>query len=463
MLLIETPDTRLSERDYILDVVLNEFLGLSWRRVSAYRTDVRITLQGQPGCVLLPDILFCVPEENWLTPFSMPKRPLSHWNSGELQRPANLVDPVLPVIYGDQEPTFQRNNQTIRLPIDIFGSAFFMLSRYEELVTNDRDEHDRFPAWASLAYREGFLERPIVDEYVELLWLVLYMLWPQLQRKHRAFRVRVSHDVDRPSRYQYGSTYRFLRALGGDILKRGNLRSAWRAPLIRLSSRQRLHPADPFNTFDWIMDQSEEHGLRSAFYFICGRTHPKRDALYDPGDPAIRALMRRISERGHEIGLHPSYNSYLCPERLKAEAQRLKRICDEEAIEQKGWGGRMHYLRWRQPITLRAWEQAGMDYDCTLGYADHQGFRCGTCQEYTAYDSEVRRVLRISIRPLVIMECTVLGNMYMGLRNKEMAQRKMLELRSRCQMFNGIFTLLWHNSELFYSNQRNIYNSVINA
>ena len=35
-----------------------------------------------------------------------------------------------------------------------------MLTRYEEIVKLDRDTFDRFPAWASLAYQEGFLDVP---------------------------------------------------------------------------------------------------------------------------------------------------------------------------------------------------------------------------------------------------------------------------------------------------------------
>jgi len=41
-----------------------------------------------------------------------------------------------------------------------------MLTRYEEVVKSVKDEHERFPARASLAYREGFLMRPIVNEYL---------------------------------------------------------------------------------------------------------------------------------------------------------------------------------------------------------------------------------------------------------------------------------------------------------
>ncbi|MBF4238075.1 hypothetical protein EAY82_26585, partial [Vibrio anguillarum] len=95
---------------------------------------------------------------------------------------------------------------------------------------------------------------------------------------------------------------------------------------------------------------------------ICGGNH-SHDADYLPEHPAIRNLMRRIHERGHEIGLHPSYGTFQQPELIKQEAERLKRICAEESIDQHVWGGRMHYLRWEQPTTMRAWADAGMTYD----------------------------------------------------------------------------------------------------
>lgn len=41
-LIVEMPDTRVPERDYILDVLLGEFLGLQWRRVTADRSDTHI-------------------------------------------------------------------------------------------------------------------------------------------------------------------------------------------------------------------------------------------------------------------------------------------------------------------------------------------------------------------------------------------------------------------------------------
>lgn len=330
---------------------------------------------------------------------------------------------------------------------DILGLTFWMLNRIEEIGRTDLDNHGRFPATASHAYKHNYLERPVVDEWLHVLGQVISKTWPGIELKQHTFSMKVSHDVDAPSRYGFANAKGLLRAIAGDVLKRGDFKNPLRAPWIRLNSRETIHPSDPFNTFEWIMNLSDQHGLTSAFYFICGRTS-NLDADYEPEHPAIRALMRRIHERGHEIGLHPSYNTYQHPQMIAAEARRLRKIAAEEGIEQAQWGGRMHYLRWEQPTTLRAWADAGMDYDSTLGYADRPGFRCGTCFEYSAFDPVKNEELKLRMRPLIAMECSVIDSCYSGLGLGEAAQAKFAQLRDACFVVKGCFTLLWHNSRL---------------
>ncbi|WP_200885545.1 polysaccharide deacetylase family protein [Xenorhabdus nematophila] len=206
---------------------------------------------------------------------------------------------------------------------------------------------------------------------------------------------------------------------------------------------------------------SEANNLQSAFYFICGRTDKSKDADYEPEHSIIRDLMRRIHARGHEIGLHPSYGTYQKPYLIDSEAKKLKRICDEEGIKQPVWGGRMHYLRWEHPTTLQAWNDAGMDYDTTLGYADHPGFRCGTCFEYPAFNPLTQQLLDIRIRPLIVMECTIIDSVYLGLGDGDESLDKFLELKNICSKVNGTFTLLWHNSGLSSDSLKIIYKNCL--
>ncbi|MEZ2744894.1 polysaccharide deacetylase family protein [Halopseudomonas bauzanensis] len=388
--------------------------------------------------------------------------PCGEWNPYEEGLVPAMDGPLpTPGLINLANPLIQQRGTDALVHYDILGLTYWMLNRLEETSRTDLDSHQRFQAKSSHAYQHGYLERPIVDEWLFILGQLIKRVWPTAQLKIHEFHMKVSHDIDAPSRYGFRSAKSLLRGMAGDVLKNKSLKSAMLGPWIRLNTKQRLHPADPFNTFEWLMDISEECGVKSAFYLICGRTDPTRDADYEPEHPAIRNLMRRIHERGHEIGLHASYGSYKRPEVILAEANRLRLIAKEEGIMQDKWGGRMHYLRWEHPTTLRAWEQAGMSYDSTLGYADLPGFRCGTCFEYPAFDPIKQQLLNIRIRPLIAMECTVIAERYMNLGYTNAALSKFVSLKEACRVVGGCFTLLWHNSHLASQQDRTLYKKLI--
>lgn len=345
---------------------------------------------------------------------------------------------------------------------DILGLASWMLSRAEEFGRVDLDEHGRFPATASHAYRHGYLGRPVVDEWFSLLRQVARRVWPGINLADLDFEMRVSHDVDRPSEYAFCGPKQLLRGMAVDAIRKRDLRSAARRPWAWLWDRK-LDVADPCNTFQWLMDLSERRGLRSAFYFVCGRTEPRFDPHYEVDSPAIRHLIRCIHGRGHEIGLHPSYGTYLDAGAIRREARRLQRVCSEESASQDTWGGRMHYLRWSTPTTLWGWENADLAYDSTLGYADRTGFRCGTCFEYTALDPTASQPLRLRIRPLIAMDATVLSQSYMAMGATVAAREELVKLKDSCRAVGGIFTLLWHNSSLTSPEERRLYEDVLDA
>ncbi len=346
---------------------------------------------------------------------------------------------------------------------DILGLTYWMLTRLEEVGRQDLDEHQRFPATSSHAYKNDYLERPIVDEWLIILGQVIERVWPDIELKKSEFRVKVSHDVDSPSQYAFKSWKTISRMMAGHLLKRSDFKAFAMTPYVKLLTRSQLIDIDPFNTFDWLMNVSERNNLQSAFYFISGRTNTVRDGDYELEHSVIRNLIRRIHERGHEIGLHPSYETFQNSELIKQEAMRLRSVCDEEGVAQNNWGGRMHYLRWEQPTTLRAWAEAGMDYDSTLGYADRPGFRCGTCYEYSAFDPIAQESLSLRIRPLVVMECTVIDSSYLGLGVTKSAEAKIKLLKHRCRVVGGCFGFLWHNSSLKNYAFKSMYENILRA
>lgn len=443
---------REPERRYIAEVLLGEYLGLPFRLERHAGPDWHVSAEGRT--LEVADALLS--RADYLQPASLPALPLASWPAPEFC--PRLAGRRLPVLYGERgDRCYSDTPAGGRLHLDVFGGAFFALTRYEEVVTPARDEHGRFPADASLACAASFLERPIVDEYVELLWGALRRIWPALRRKARAFRVHLSHDVDWPYSPRGASASQLVRLSVGDMLKRLDAELALKRWVQRAPSPE-ARAADPFNTFDFLMDASERVGLTSAFYFIPWNSLVGLDGEYTLQEPWIQRLMRRIHARGHRLGFHPSYSTMGDAERTVFEFLALRDELAKLGIAQSEWGGRQHYLRWCNPDTWRAWDHAGLDYDSTLGYAERPGFRCGTCTPYPVFDLQARKALRLRERPLVVMETTLLHHLRLG--HAEAAAR-IAALADECRRFEGEFTLLWHNSNLSARQDKRLYLEVL--
>lgn len=399
-IVVRVPPGRLPERTYAAHVLLGEFLGLEWRLAPEERSDVALEVDGASSAVVYRDGLLGVPDDDWLQAASLPEPP-----------PASS-----PYLWPD----------------DPFGTAFFCLTRYEEHVVPARDAHDRFPATAAVEPR-----RPLVNEVVELLWRDLTSVAPRLRRREHAFAVVPTHDVDIPT-----CPGRAPRTLAIDVIRR-------RDPSLAL---RRISGADPCDTFDFLCGASERRGLRSAFYFIAD------DDAYPLASQA--PLLARVAERGHEIGLHPSYDTYRDSERTGAELRRLREVAEVAGVELDRVGGRQHFLRWDAATTWRIWDELGLAYDSTLSWAEAAGFRAGVCYEYPVFDLGGRRMLSLRERPLVAMEATFLQ--YLAL-DRETALAAIADLKATCRRYGGQFVLLWHNNRLQGARDRALYEAVLDA
>jgi hypothetical protein len=350
-------------------------------------------------------------------------------------------DDPLPVLFwaegyehGDRPLASLRADGSIVFYVDIIATTFFMLSRWEETIVATRDQHGRFPGTASVAYRQGFLDRPIVDEYALILRQWLRILLPSWEPERRSFSVKLSHDVDRIRYFARG--YTAILTLGGDLVKRRDPARAWQTILGVV-----LPEKDPFYAgIHFLAQLSQQCGLGDdAFYFMATGPEPQ-ESDYDLRSPLVERCIKTLQDQGFEIGLHAGYHTFNDLARLRAEKARL-----EDVIKQAHIGGRQHFLRFQAPLTWRHWEQAGLAYDSTVTYADQEGFRCGTCHPFRPFDVELNRELGLWERPLIVMEGTLAT--YRGLTCGQ-GKERILELARRCKQVEGTFSLLWHNSSL---------------
>lgn len=341
-------------------------------------------------------------------------------------------DYAFPVLFGDD--TVNNDDGFISCGNDIIAASFFMLTRWEEISTIDRDKHDRYREEKSLAIRFGFHQRPIVNEYINLLAKMLNDSGFDIVIPKRKFNLFLTHDVDDIARYDKLS--KIIKALGGDIINRKSLRTFFRT--IKDVSKIRLRKMpDVYNRFNFIMDLSEKRHAKSAFYFIPG-LDGEEDVRFDINDNMVHEIIASINARSHIIGIHPSYSSYCNHDRLMTEKKRMFKY--NPSISE----GRQHYLRYKIPRTWREWDECGLKVDSGMGYYNTVGFRCGICYEFPVFDVEKRCQLELRERPLIVMDT--------ALRKHAVTKKKCiaecLKMAQITRKFNGDFVLLWHNSNL---------------
>jgi hypothetical protein len=409
------PNNNIEERKYILDIIFDEFLGLDFEVVEDECKDWIIELESKKSLTIKD------------TFFSKYPKDLEYLKLENI--PSKIEE------------------------LDIFAASFFMLTRWEEYVNKNRDLYNRFPATESLAFKQSFLDRPVVNEYIEELKSKLLELDNTLEFKKREYQLFLTHDIDHI--YQWKSWKQVLKVALGDIVKRKSLALALeRVVEYYLIKRKKIK--DPFDTFDWLMDKSEAIGVKSRFYFMSGGV-TSFDNNYKIDEPKSLELIKKIKNRGHIIGIHPSYNAYNDFEQFKKEKELLEKVSEQKIVE-----GREHYLRFEVPHTWQVWEDNGMKVDSTCGYADKEGFRCGTGDEFSVFNILTRKKLKLKERSLIYMDDN--HHSY----NQNISQNDSFNLISKLidntKKYNSSATLLFHNS--IFTNGKNIdfrklYNQVM--
>lgn len=374
----------------------------------------------------------------------LPPDSLSSWRiDREASAEFGIGQKTLPVLLrgqgasDEQDVAISRHGRHITLRVDILAATYFMLTRWEEVINPVYDAHGRYPATASTAYRQGFLDRPIIDEYGCLLAEILQELRPQWTPKRSQFRIFLTHDIDWIRRF--GTTRSALGRAGKQLIRQRDLYGSKASIQTILNDTLR-----PLNTpqvagLNALAKCSEDVGMRSCFYFMAA-SPTTYDSGYNIKSNAVRQILVRLSGSGHKIGLHPSYYAFDDLKLLIEEKQRL-----EHALGDSIDFVRYHYLRFRAPYSWRMLESAGVSKDSTLGYADHEGFRAGTCIPFQPFDIEQDRVLNLLEYPLIAMDATLIAYRDMDPAN---AYDKLQKLAMRCSEMGGMFTLLWHNNRL---------------
>lgn len=322
---------------------------------------------------------------------------------------------------------------------DLIASAFFWLSGWQEHTVRTRDRHGRFPWEASLQRRLGTTTRPPVDAYREALAERLLAagvpVHPRRWAGH-AWAFCPTHDVDYLRKWRPGMVWR-------EVVHHLALNRRRDPPGTRLRRFGRfladlVRPGDVFRrAFERMPAETARRGGTATFFLKTG-AHGPHDVPYDGDGAYVRARVQALEAGGFEVGLHPSYHAFDHPGYLREEYDRLARLTAAPPVSV-----RTHYLRFDPVLTPRLLVATGFRIDSTLGFADHEGFRHGTCLPFQLYDVAADRPLDLWEMPLAFMESVLFNRR--GL-DGEQALAVTRDLLATCRRFGGVAVGLWHNT-----------------
>ena len=350
------------------------------------------------------------------------------------------------------------NNMNI-IDVDIITNTFFMLSRYEEIVLTKNnneilDNHQRFSSDNCVLCKEGLLERPIVDEYWYYLKEQLRKFGYKFNENNEELVVCLTHDID--SVQKYYSINNAIRSSASWLLKQRKFKKSY-LELKEYFEGKLNYKKDAFWTFEKIVELEKSRGFTASYYFMTSGK-AKVDNLYNIDEERIRKVIDYLDRNSMEVGFHGGYDSFDNENEFSDQIKELRKV-----VKNNRFGVRQHFLRFKVPITWRIQSKKGILYDTTLGYADSIGFRAGTSIPFKPYDLEENKILELWEIPLIVMDTSLKNAQYCNLSPQE-GYEKIIELMETVRKYNGIFTLLFHNSsfDVSWYEWKELYERIIN-
>jgi peptidoglycan/xylan/chitin deacetylase (PgdA/CDA1 family) len=363
-----------------------------------------------------------------------------------------IEDQQINVFEWKDVPVFFGTHPKYEIPFDPFAAAFYLVSRYEEYLPHIKDQHLRFSPHQSLAYQRGFLDKPLVNIWANLLRDVITQHYPEVSYKPQQYKFISTIDVD--SAYAYKEKG-MTRQCGAFLL------NLFEFNFRRIAERFRVLAGmekDPYDTYDYLLSLKKKYNLKQIYFFLVGNYGEFDKNVSIESSMRFQSLIKSIADYA-DVAVHPSYASNDNPEQLRKEIRRLSKILKREVVK-----SRQHYLKVVFPATYRNLIEYDIKEDYSMGYASETGFRASICSPFPFYDLDLDTETRLLLYPFMLMDNTLKD--YLRLSPEEGLERA-LKLIEEVRKVNGTFITLWHNHSVNNKDEwqgwRRVYESIIEA
>jgi hypothetical protein len=327
---------------------------------------------------------------------------------------------------------FFPTSQDSFLPFDPFACAFYIVTRFEEYLSESTDEHERFTDSENILVRHGLHQKPIIDMMAYWIAEEISNQFPRFKIHQRDFQFITSIDIDNAWAFKNKSPMVSFGAIMKAVFQ-GN-GSELKQRLIVFLGLQK----DPYDTYKYILE-TYKGLLQHIIFFILIGNRDQFDKNISHKNKRFRQLIAHLASVC-ELGIHPSYASNSKPWLFETEKDRL-----EDIIQKPVTKSRQHFLKLKFPQTYQQLLKLGISEDYTMGFASLAGFRAGTCTAFYFFDLSRNHSTKLLIQPFQVMDVTLKN--YLQLEPEE-ALQLIGELMLEVKTVNGTFISLWHNESL---------------
>ena len=318
------------------------------------------------------------------------------------------------------------------LPFDVFAASFYLVSRYEEYLPQVRDKYGRFQAESTWMFENGLLQKPLVDIWAIALKDKLKAAFSELDFKERKFEFVPTYDIDAAWAYKHKGLFRTVGGFVRDLVAGDRAEIRERHEVLRGKRK------DPFDSFDFQFELQKQFKLKPIYFILCG-DYDTNDKNISLRKEAFRSLIKRLGDYA-DVGIHPSFSSYLDLEKMQAEIDGLSEVLHRPLTK-----SRQHFLRMNLPRSYQKLIELDISDDYTMGFASQAGFRAGIAVPFQFFDLENDMATPLWVHPFALMDGTMRD--YLDL-DAEASLALAKQLVDEVKSVGGTFIYLTHNETL---------------
>ncbi|WP_054851689.1 polysaccharide deacetylase family protein [Olleya sp. ITB9] len=383
---------------------------------------------------------------------SYTRQPLSNEifvRANELLFEQGLSDLDINVLPWEETKCFFPTGEKSALPFDIFAATFYLISRYEEYLPHVKDDYGRFTAQESLAFKNKFLDQPVVDIWAYKFKAILQDNYPDFDFPDQKYTVRPVIDI--PVAYDY-KLKGLMRTIGGTF------KDFFTFKFKRLYQRYSVvmgFKRDPYDTYKYVINKQKTSKYKFVFFFLLG-DFSTYDKNINFQKQKFISLIKHVGDYC-QVGIKTSFFALSNIEILKEEKVRMERIINTAIV-----GSRHSFSKVNLPESYRHLVELEIPEDYTMGYVNYLGFRAGTCTPFLFYDLDFEVQTPLKIVPFQALDFAFLK--YHSLLDKQQALKRLIQ---SIKQVNGTFVPVFHNYT-FGNNPRwqhfkNLFNIIIDA